>query len=632
MRSFAAATVVAVAAAALLAMSLAVYIAGSVEALGSLSGRTVIDMTDLPVGPTKAEQVEDLARIAADHDVSLGLVVPDRSGDPATLDEYVLHGAFAPPAFWTTIEQHPSDRIGDAVIVWSYAVDGPAADVANFLTSLRSAGYEFIDGTPLPWVVLPALLGEADVMAVAVALALGVVIALVAESHRRAPRQRLRRLSGWSSSRIAARELLAISGLLGSVFAVVFCLFVAILLVRGASPAVMAFCLTSVAILGALCWIGVTALHVLFAVVGRPLLAGNGLARWRPVMVGAMTVGLVVTLVVDADGLGPQADADAELERSLEAESAHGDDITLGVGFTDYDGDQRLGVIGTRAIERGTARMAWTNALSDTLVLIGDETPGLPRGIASRDGITVLVPDALAHRTAEILDEVKDDVTAGWEIEQAVPPREVPYRTELVGTSDIVLSAERWVEWGLPKTALWPDIAVVVVSDPRDLAPNRVGTATANGEVRFSDRAVLEQELRAEGLYDSVTQFNRVGAIVERQLAEVRSDRIVALVATVVAALAALFACWTLVADRRIRSQHAWRVRSLAGCSAVVHHVGFVATAAAGTALIVAGTLGVLGVVSAVTVLASAVAGALIVGAALSSFLVLTHHTERIRR
>ncbi|MGU3409350.1 hypothetical protein ACLBWP_04515 [Microbacterium sp. M1A1_1b] len=567
---------------ALFSAGLVVFLAGSVEALGYASGRTTINLTDLPFGPTKAEHIELLQRLASDDGVDLALLVPDRSGAPGELDAYVLHGDIARPAFWGEITDRPVRDIGDAVIVWTYAIDGSGPDVSRFLGHLGEAGFTFSRAEPLPLPTLLEALMKPGVAGIGFAVSIALLIALVSESHHRAPRQRVRRLAGWTLGRIAARELMDIAVLLLTAFAAVFAGLAGFLAVRGASDAVWVLCWTSFATVSAIALAATAGSHVGFAVISGRQLGGPDVRRWRPVLTAASGIALVAVLVGNVSTITSASTAARALEASLAAEAAHGDDVVLGVGFAGERQDLALGSIGAAAIERKRARMAMTNAFPDALLVAGSGTTGLPESVARRDGVTVLVPEAMHGRAHEIENEVRSGIAEGWALDDADPPRTPSVSTEVVeSTAPIVEAADRWVDWGAPKGPTWPEIAVVVVSDVKDIAPNRVGTATHNGEVRFSDRASLEQALHDEHVFDVVTQVNAVGAVIDRRLAAVRSDRIVLAGASLAALVAALFAAGSLVTSHLRRGQRAHRLLRLVGRHPAVLHRSFVLGAAA---------------------------------------------------
>lgn len=621
------------AAAAVLVGALGIFVSGHIEALGSLGGRVVIDMADLPLGYSKSEYVRDLANRAESADVDLALLVPDRSGTPASFDAYALHGDVTAGTFWATISERPLADIDDAVIVWTYVVDGEGSAVERFLVDLRSAGYVFSDSSPSPLLVVAALIQQPDLLAVAVAVMLGVGIALVAESHRRTPRTRLRRLSGWSRARIAFREGSAISALFATMFLPLSVGIIAVLVVRAAPPLTVGFCLGTIAVLGAVSWATITTVHILCSVAGAPSLARLGAPRWRPVATGCAGVALMAVLTADVSALVAQVDSRDRLEQQLVSEARHGDDITLGVGLTDYNQDHSLGLVGTRAIDASTAHLSSTNLLTDVLVVSGG-APGLPpSSLRGDDGITVLVPLS-HHATADqVVDELRREITDGWDIEGVSAPRTIRIRTVPVETTTATVeAADRWVEWGLPPSAAWPNIPVAVVSDVRDLAPNRIGTAVHNGEVRFTDRAALTTDLRGHGVYDTVTQFNRVGATIEREIAELRANRIIALIAAAAAAVAALFVVVTLAEDRRARTRARWRLRSLFGASAARHNAPFIAGTSAVGAATVAAVLLAEHMTTWAVAACSAGVGGIIVAILLTSAVTLTHRRERINR
>lgn len=620
------------AAAALAVVGLVAFVSGSGEASGYLTGTTTIGLTDLPFGPDKDEHVEMLAHIADDNHVSLALLVPEPSGERDTIEAYVLSGAVSAPAFWGTMLERPATAVGDTVILWTYGVEGSAADVARFLDDLASQGFAFVDETPSPLIVGAVLLGDPGLLSIAAMVALAVVIAFVAESERRAARQRVRRLAGWSRRQIARQELADVTCLVAVVFVVVFGAFAAFLALRGASPAVWAFSAVQTAVLVPIGIVAVVGSHLGFSLISGRRAARPDVGRWRPVAVGGAGLGLAVILASSTAALSAQCESTAALERSLAAEATRGDDVTLGIGLADEHQDLALGRIALGSFASGTASMAMTNALPNAVVVIGD-TPGVSSGVVRRDGVTVLVPAALAEERTSILNAVRQSIADGWEVDDGVPPRDPPIRATIVDrTRPTVESIDRWVDWAFEKGANWPDIPVVVVSDPRDLAPNRIGTATHNGEVRFADRAKLVQELRAAHLTDVVTQVNRVGATIERRLAEVREDRTMVLVAMFGAGSVVVFAAGMLAADHCTRTRRASRLRALVGRHPIVDHLPFVVVATSAWAATTTVTTALVGAASGSVLLLAALGTSLGAAALLSLFCALPRNSGRTPR
>lgn len=615
----------------LLVAGLVVFVVGSGEASGYLSAPTMIDVVDLPFGPTKQEHVEQLTELAEEHDVSLALVVPDRSGAPNSVDAYAFTGSIAEPVFWGTVVEHPASDIGDAVIVWSYAVDGTADQVRSFLDALHGAEFRFVDATPTARVLVPAVIQQPGVLAIAACVVLGIVIALVAESDRRKSRQRLRELAGWSPKRIAARESLEVAGLL-VVCSVLVCGTLAVyLLVRGASPTIWSFSSGLAAVMFPITLVSVVGVHVVCSIAGRRRFGSLAAPVWRPIVVSLCGVALVGIMTVNAGAVAENARRATALERSLSREAPHGDDVVLGVGNDTIEQERTFGQIARRALDAGTAELAQTTFMQDALLVAGDSAEQLTA--PDHDGVTVLVPRSMAGDADAIVDHVRAAFDDGWEVDSDHSPRTVPIRPEVVGTTvPIVESADRWVDWVTPRTTDSLDVPVIVVADLRDVPPNRLGTAARNGEVRFADRSTLVRELRAADLLDVVTQINRVGTVLERDLAAVRTERVVVIGASLGAVLASLFAAAVLVADHRMRRRSAGRLRFLVGRHPAVQHRQFVCTASG----IVAGTTVVvlLGgqAVDVIHVAGTAAVAAVLAAVALSVLLAATHHREGIRR
>ena len=623
------------AAAVLLAGALATFAVGSAEAAGIATGRTTIDVTDLPFGPTKSEHVAMLREAAVSHDVDLALLAPDRTGEASAFDLYVLSGAFEPPTFWARSAQHTESEVGDAVITWTYAVDGDPADVAAFLEVLRAEGFAH---AVLSLTALDVLLGAASSPGIAggvCALFGGLIIALVAESRRRRPRTRARLLSGWTHRQIARREACDVGALIAAcALPMVLGLFLFVVS-RGAAPAVVDLLIVTTAVLVAGVAGVVTTAHIAFVLLPQRLAAPTGRSVPRGAIVATVGVVLVVLVTSTGHALVEQGQRSRDLERALADEAADGDDVTLGIGFADERDDLALGSVGAEAIANGTARMAMTNFTSDALLIADVPSGGSPRTSTrgSADGATVLVPERLSYDTTRIRAAVREAFDDAWTVDDTEPVRAVPIDVQPVGsTAPMVRAAERWVDWGMPRSDPSDDIPVVIVHSIADLAPNRVGTAVHNGEVRFTDRDALTTKLRATGTIDVVTQINRVGATIERQLTAIRTERSVAIGGAILGVLSILLAAVQLVGDHLRRSETARRVRELSGVHPVRSHAPFVliSAAVAGAAVLVA-ALGRTGPVGATdALLASAAAGG--VAVLLTAVLFLTSRHGKVDR
>lgn len=151
-RDFAAATVLALSAA------LAVSVAREVEALGLLVGRATLELTELPVGETKADQIDEMTAAADRADVSVSLMVPDRDGRPGVWTAYSFRGAAEQPGVGATVRTRPIRDGGTLDLLGPMAVDGDRRSVRRFTDELRRAGYTTVDTTPAPVAALVVVL------------------------------------------------------------------------------------------------------------------------------------------------------------------------------------------------------------------------------------------------------------------------------------------------------------------------------------------------------------------------------------------------------------------------------------------------------------------------------------------
>ncbi|PZE61237.1 hypothetical protein DEJ24_06040 [Curtobacterium sp. MCPF17_001] len=589
MRNFAAATVLAVAAAVLGAVVFVVGVVGDVEALGLLSAQSSIEMTDMPATQTKAKQTATLKRLAHETGVALAVLVPDRDGRPDTWNAYSFNGTTSEPVFRGSVSTAPIGDGGELRLIAMYAVGGPAPAVREFLDRLERAGYRYTDVSPHALEALASALTQPEWSAAVSAVALGVLIALVAESRRRAARQQLRTTSGWSYRAVAAREALEIARLVG-VFAVVFvgCIG-ATLAGQSASGAVLRFTVIEIIAVIVPTVALLVGVHAMLTVLTCRKLGPGAVVGWPMVVVAAAGIALVVVGTFDLDWTAQRRVMSESLERTLVREAAHGDDVVLGTTFTEYDEDVAFGRIALGPLLDGTASMARVSFV-DHLTLVGEATAALDQyadQIAAGHGRPVLlVPSTLGSRIDALQAATEADLSESWEVEGMEPPEQLRVRAVVVpSTASIARSVLDWTSAVAPDVPTWPEVPVLVVSDPTDIAPNRLGTAVANGEVRFTDRAALERAVRRAGLDDVVLQYRRVGATVEGQLAVLRGERRIAEAALIATGIAVVFAGFTLTVDHRVRTRRAARLRFLAGRHPIVHHWRFVAVAA----LVVAG-------------------------------------------
>lgn len=635
MKTFAAATVVAVAAAMLAATALVVSVVGSMEASGALIGRSLVTLTDLPYGLTKSEQVHTLASIATNADVSLAMLVPDRDARPDVWTAYVFRGQPTLPALRGELHRRPIGDGADLDLRTNFAIDGSAEATERFLEGLGRAEYEFVDVTPRAPAALVFVISEPGTLAALVATALGIVVALIAESTRRNARQVIRRTVGWSRLRVAAREAVDMSALVGAL-AVVSCVAVAALLTaRNAGTSVWS--LTAVLFVIVLVPVGAVVIggHVLANVLWTREPRAAKTAHWPLVVVASAAVGLVVLSVQDVGAIVARQERSTALEQSLIAEAAHGDDVVLGTGFTEFDQDVAFGKLALGPLARGDAGMAQVSFV-ESFTVVGDVAVGLSAYAdeiaGNRSGPVLLVPEVLAADSSQLRRTAEEELAVGWEVEGRAPPRNAPVGAVVVAsTADITQSVIDWTGALRPEASTWPEIPVLVVPDPADIAPNRIGTAVANGEVRFADRGALLSAVDAAGLSDVVLQVRRVGATVEGQIAMLRSERITAGVAALAAVVAALFTACTLVVEHRVRSRVPGRVLFFFGRSPVIRHRRFVLVgvglAATATAVTLAFTVHQAGSAVAFAVPMGALAGGI-----LTVLLALTARRERTRR
>ncbi len=588
MRNFAAATVLAVAAVLALSAVLAVSVVGEVEALGLLAGRATLELAELPVGETKVEHIRDITAAAERSGVRVSLLVPDRDGRPGVWTAYTFRGPATQPGIGAAISTRPIGDGGTLDLLGPMAVEGDGRSVRRFTEELRQAGYTTVDTTPAPVEALVVVLARPTIALVAVAVLLGLGIALVAESRRRAGRQDLRLRAGWSGGSVACAEALDLGRLAGPV-ATAACVGPPVALaVHGAGAPALRFTTVVVVVCVLAALLAALVLHVGCALLSAAATHRAAEARWPMVLVAAAGISLVIVAVADVQCLQDRQRTTAEAERILVAEAAHGDDVVLGTASTTLEQDQALGAIATGALARGDASMAYSS-FTDRFTLVGDASASLralvPGGLPPHGQPLLLVPDALASESDALRDAAAADIATGWQVEGRQPPRPLDIRIRPVrSTAAVTESAILWTNGIEPLLPTWPDIPVLVVPDPKDLAPNQVGTGVANGEVRFADRAALERQLRAAGLADIVLQVDRVGARVERQLGELRTERHTLLLAVGAALSALVLAAISLVGEHRVRTARLGRVQYLVGRHPLVRHRWFL-VGASGTAL-----------------------------------------------
>ena len=634
-RGFAAATIVAMVAAALFLGALLVYVVGTLESHGLLLGRTMIDITAVPETLPKAEQLDAFRERAAQHDVSLALVVPDRAGEPAAVDVYAVRGQVPAPVFWADIEAFPADRIGDASILWTYAVDGSASDVSAFLAALRGAGVVAYEVTPDATVVLGALSLAPGVPALAGAVAVSLVIALAAEATRRAARQRSRRIVGWSRGRILVRESAETTTLLLSGVFVVHLAIAAWMIADGAAAPVWwsAVRVASASILGSV---------ALLVVVQVALtVACSGLSRLRPrfpeVVVGLCASALVFATVSDGFSVLRTTEARAGLEQHLADEAARGDDVVLTTASTSLADEVALGRVGRAAVEQGAACLAQTNLVEGALVTVPACAPR--HVVAGSDEVVVLVPTARESSLPALESAVREALADGWELdreaEAPVPPTSapLPIRIERVAsTADFVESVSRWVIWSIAPAPEPLDLPVIVLPSIEALALNRVGLAVRNAELRFAADFPLEDALQHAAVRDVVVQFNRVGAQVEQQLVELRTERALVSSAVIGAVVGLVFAASTMIAAHRVRSRSARRLRTLVGRSAAASHGRFIGVVSSVAALLASSASAVQDGSSVATIACVGTAVGLAAALLLTAGIALSAHRDRITR
>jgi len=617
MRSFAAATVLAVAAAVLAAGMFVVGVVGNVEALGLLGAGTTIELTDMPASQTGAEQTATLRHLAQESGVALAVLVPDREGRADTWNAFTFTGTPSSPVFRGSVSTAPIGDGGELRLIAMYSVGGPAPAVTDFVDGLDRAGYRYQDVTPHPLEVLAASLEQPEWSAALLAVALGVLVALVAESRRRAARQRLRVTSGWSRRAVAAREGQEIAGVVGVVSALVVGCIGAVLVGHGATGPLLGFTAIELIAVMAPTAVVLVVVHATLAVLTCRTLGSAAVARWPMVVVAAAGIALVVIGTVDLGWASQRRTTSESLERTLVREASHGDDLVLGTRPTEYDQDVAFGRIALGPLLEGTASMARVSFV-DYFTVAGEATFALDQyrdQIVEGHGAPVLlVPSALCASRDALRAATAADLAESWDVEGTDPPYEPIIHTVVVpSTASIARSVLDWTSAVEPDLPTWPEVPVLVVPDPTDIAPNRLGTAVANGEVRFSDRAALERAVHRAGLDDVVLQYRRVGATVEGQLAAVRGERVIAEAALMVTGIAVVFAGLTLVTDHRVRTRRAARLRFLTGRHPIVHHWRFVVVAAVSAGGATAVTQALLGpragvVLSVATVIPIAVA------------------------
>ncbi|MDM7891395.1 hypothetical protein [Curtobacterium caseinilyticum] len=614
--------------AAVLALSaaLAVSVVREVEALGLLAGRMTLELTELPVGETKAEHVRDITAAAERSSVRVSLLVPDRHGRPGVWTAYSFRGTAAQPGIGASIRPRPIGDGGTLDLLGPMAVDGDDGAMRRFTEVLWRTGYTAVDTTPAPVEALAVVLTRPTVVLVAAAVLLGLAIALIAESRRRSGRQDLRSRAGWSTGSVACAEALDLGRVAGPMVVIACAAPPVALAVHGAGAPTLRFTTIVVLMCVLAAMLIALVLHVGCALLSAASAHRAEESRWQMVLVAAAGMSLVVVAVADVQFLQDGQRTTAEAERTLVAEAAHGDDVVLGTASTTLEQDHALGAIATAALARGDASMAYSS-FTDRFTLVGDASASLralvPGGLPPHGQPLLLVPDALAGESDALRDAAAADIATGWQVEGRPPPRSLDVRLRQVGsTAAVTQSAILWTNGIEPLLPTWPDIPVLVVPDPSDLAPNQIGTGAANGEVRFADRVALEHQLRAAGLTDIVLQVDRVGARVERQLGELRAERHTLLLAVVAAGLALVLAAISLAGEHRVRTARPGRVQYLVGRHPLVPHRWFLVCSgcsAFATAAVTSALIGARGEVILVAGVASGAGALVLVGVVLAA-------------
>ena len=419
MKAFAAATVVAVAAAILAATALVVSVVGTLEASGALVGRSLVALTDLPYGLTKSEQVHTLTSVATKSDVSLAMLVPDRDARPDVWTAYVFRGQPTRPALRGELHNRPIGDGADLDLRTNFAIDGSAKARERFLEGLGRAQYEFVDVTPRAPVALVFVSSEPGTLAALLATALGIVVALIAESTRRAARQVIRRTVGWSRRQIAFREAAEMGALVGALV-VVSCLAIAILLAaRHASTSVCN--LTAVLVVVVFVPVGAAIIsgHVLSNLLWTRKTRSTKTAHWPLVVVASAAVGLVVISVLNVGAIVARQERSTALEQALIAEATHGDDVVLGTGFTEFDQDVAFGKLALGPLARGDAGMAQVS-FAESFTVVGDVAVGLSAHAdeiaGNRSGPVMLVPEVLASDASQLRRTAEEELAVGWQV------------------------------------------------------------------------------------------------------------------------------------------------------------------------------------------------------------------------
>ncbi|MDP4332146.1 hypothetical protein Q7F20_02080 [Curtobacterium sp. A7_M15] len=637
MRNFAASTLAAVVAAMLAACGFVVGVVGSVESAGGLAARTSIAITDLPFGLTTSEHVEALRRTATDNDVELAMLVPDRAARADVWTAYTFSGEPAQPVFRGAIDVRPIGDQDDLDLRTSYAVDGPGTATHRFLEQLGNAGYRFEDVTPT-WLDAVAYAAEKPTTSAAgVVTALGVLVALIAESVRRAPRQRLRWISGWQRRRIALVEAAETGVVVAIPAAASVAGFLISLSLRHANSPVWEMTMTI--LVGVLVTSGglIVAVHTALSLWwAREGVGHRSVRSLRPLVAGIAAV-LLVLAVIDFRSANEHRSAADAIEPRLRAEAEHGDDVVLGTGFTTFEQDVAFGESTLEMLKRGEAGLAKV-PVAEHVTVAGRMPPALHQFVsriadAGPGGQPVLlVPAVLAAETDALRQTAHESLLEGWEVQNSDPPHELDVRAMTVrSTAAVTTSVADWAGGTGAVSSSGRDVPVLVVQDPADIAPNRIGTAVANGEVRFTDRSALEAALTARGLSSSVLQVRRVGAVVDGKLAALRADRR-ASETTGVATLAVLaFTSAALVIDHRVRTRRSARLFALLGRHPAVPHRRFVLTGVVMTVVVGAATQAVLGEPPGAAAANGAIAG-VGVGVLLVCLLVLTARHGRSLR
>lgn len=610
-RGFAATTILAVVATMVAGVWLATSVLVQLDRFAGGQSPSRLVISELSEAVTKADALDVLADEARNYKVNLALLVPDLGGNERVWHQFVFEGdpldkslEAAPFDPEMTIRTHSSSKIEREDVRGIYAVTADGETLDALANDLNARGLK----TSAERLALPVALGSAafepGTSLVLLVVVLGTVLAVLSEADARRRRQAVRRFVGWSRCKSLARESLEMMLLIATTIALLTAVGTGALWIYNSLQGVRRL----MPLIGLTWGAAIVVVTTLFLLASsRPglaraagVFAGHAPPLRRRVIPVACCVVLVSSTVWGLVGVATTLESTQLLEQTLARRAPLADTVRIAVG---------VATVSNKDFDTGFGKIVRSELSARRALIAGhDDAPNYPNGPfgpnhllvnraylekepvrdtraqplklppSSPKSFDILIPASLEVERERIVKEFEEWLDFQEEFTGAIRPSTV--RVQLIADGqDTPDFGDGYIPGDVHTRT--GNVIAVVSDDASAVADEMLSSYAGNGQMLFTDPALLRSAIDKGGFAGAVSAIDRYGDTIIRQLAEVRAEIARLLTASLMALVVLILATWSSVAQHGVRRQVERRVLTLTGRSRWAAHARYLVTSVA---------------------------------------------------